>query len=374
MNDMAPLISIITATFNSERYLEDTIRSVIGQSYPGVEYIIVDGGSTDHTLDIVTKYRNQISKIISEPDKGIYDAFNKGLKIASGDVIYFLNSDDYLYDKDVIADVAALFAENPDYRFIYGNVLVLDEKVNYQYICGKHFTCEDLKTGDMPPHQGFFVNRELIAKVGLFNTRYQISGDFDFIIRCFKAAGARANYFNRTIAVFGEGGVSTDTEKRQLMNVERQQIVKRYFDCDQVPNLQLQEVNGLYKVWLECLLLGNKGITHCLHDCQLKNVAIYGTMKTALYLCRDLKQEGFIIICFLDNNRNMQGQFIEGIPVYPPEWLGMNQAKLDVIISSIEGGHDLKIVEQLKGMITNFTNHRVKICTWKDLARGILSW
>jgi glycosyltransferase involved in cell wall biosynthesis len=366
LNNMAPLISIITATFNSERYLENTILSVISQSYPGVEYIIVDGGSTDHTLDIVAKYRHQISKIISEPDDGIYDAFNKGIQVASGDVIYFLNSDDYLYDNDVIAEIANIFIENPGLQFVYGNVLARDEKVNYQYIRGKHFTCEDLKNGDMPPHPGFFVRRELVEKIGVFSTQYQVFEDFDFVIRCFLAAADQSYYFNRIIAVFRETGGCTDPEQLHKMNLIQKETVKKYFGEDNTPHLQLGEVNGLYKVWLESLLINEEGISHCLHKRGIKRVGIFGAMKTALYIYQDLKKEAFEVVCFLDNNPNMQQQTLKGLPIYPEEWLESNYKQLDAVILSIEGQHDAAIKARLEKMIDN---HDVLILSWKDLAR-----
>jgi GT2 family glycosyltransferase len=366
-----PTVSIITVTHNAEKHLEKAILGIIYQTFASIEYIIIDNDSYDNTINIIKKYQDKINQFISEPDHGIYDAFNKGIRLATGGIIFFLNSDDCFNDEKVIADVLVCFGNNPDLLIIYGNTLVIDDKTGFRYTRGKPFTLEDLKTGDMPPHQGFFVRKELVEKVGLFDTQYKIAGDFDFIIRCFKAAEEKSYYFNRTIAVFREGGVSTNPEKQQMMNREQRQIIKKHFGCDQVPNLQLDEINSLYKEWLESFLLREKGITHCLHDYQVKNVAIYGTMKTALYLLHDLKQEGFHIIGFLDKNRNMQGQFIEGVPVYPPEWLGMNPDKLDGVVLSIEGGHDLSISEQLKGMITD---NRVKICSWKDLARGKLPW
>jgi FlaA1/EpsC-like NDP-sugar epimerase len=133
----------------------------------------------------------------------------------------------------------------------------------------------------------------------------------------------------------------------------------------------LDEINGLYKVWLESLLLRKKGITHCLHDYQVKNVAIYGTRKTALHLYEDLKRETFHIVCFLDNNQNMQGQCLAGLPIYPPEWICSNQAGLDAVISSIEGRHDLGIIGELNRMIDN---HKPRVCSWKDLVRGEPGW
>jgi GT2 family glycosyltransferase len=369
--DDAKKVSIITAAFNSQKYLAEAISSIIKQTYPNIEYIVVDGGSTDASLEIVMSYGPRITRLLSEPDNGIYEAFNKGLNLAQGEVLYFLNSDDYLYDERVISEVMTLFNNNPELQFIYGNTSVQDEVLNYRYLRGKPFSPDDLQTGDMPPHQGFFVRRELIEKVGLFDTRYKIAGDFDLIIRCFKQAAERSYYFNRTIAVFREGGVSTDPEKQRLMNGEQQQIIRKHFGCVQAPNLQLDEINGLYRVWLEGLLLHKKGTTHCLHDYQVENVAIYGTRKTALYLYEDLKQAAFNIVCFLDNNQNMQQQFIAGIPIYTPEWVCSNQDQVDVIILSIEGRHDRGIMEGLNRMVDN---HKLKICSWKDLVRGRPGW
>jgi glycosyltransferase involved in cell wall biosynthesis len=359
-------ISIITAARNGGLVLAKAIRSVAEQSYPNREYIIIDGASTDGTVNIIKEHLSVVSKWISEPDGGIYEAFNKGIGLASGDVVYFLNADDYLTDPAVLHDVASVFSRNSDLQIVYGNTLAVDETADYRYTRGKSFTLEDLKTGDMPPHPGFFVKRELIEKIGLFDTQYKIAADFDFIIRCFKAAADQSCYFNRTIAVFSEGGISTDPEKQQLMNGEQRQIIKKHFDYEQVPNLQLTEVNGLYKVWLESLLFSQKGITHHLHDYQVRNVVIFGTMKTALYLYEDLKQEAISIVCFLDNNPNMQQQTLKGLPIYPEEWLKSNYQQVDAVILTIEGQHDTAIKARLEKMIDN---HDVVILSWKDLAR-----
>jgi glycosyltransferase involved in cell wall biosynthesis len=369
--DDAKKISVITAVFNSQKYLSKAIASVIGQTYRDLEYIIVDGGSIDASLETIMSYGSRIARFISEPDGGIYEAFNKGLNLAQGEIVYYLNSDDYLYDERVIDDVMTIFNHDPELRFVYGNTLILDQDVNYHYDRGRQFFLKDLKTGDMPPHQGFFVKRGLIEKIGLFDIQYKIAADFDLIIRCFKEAAERSYYFNRTIAVFREGGVSTHPDKQRLMNWEQRRIIKKHFGCDQAPNLQLDEINGLYKVWLESLLLRKKGITHCLHDYQVKNVAIYGTRKTALHLYEDLKRETFHIVCFLDNNQNMQGQCLAGLPIYPPEWICSNQAGLDAVISSIEGRHDLGIIGELNRMIDN---HKPRVCSWKDLVRGKPGW
>lgn len=366
MNEHFPKVSIITATFNSARYLADTIQSVIAQTYPNIEYIVVDGASSDGTLDIIENYRAHISKMVSEPDHGIYDAFNKGMALATGEILYFLNSDDYLYDQNTIQEVAGVFAANPNCRFVYGNVLVLDEKVDYRYVRGKPFTLTDLRRGDMPPHPGFFVHRELVVQIGPFATQYSAFEDFDFVIRCFLAAEPQSSYLNRTIAVFRETGGCTDPEQMLRMNAIQTETVRKYFGAVDLPNLQVGEVYGLYKVWLENWLLRKQGISYYLHQLGVGRVGIFGTMKTALYLLHDLQQEGFEVVCFLDNNQQMQHRTQQGIPVFPEEWLQTHFEKLDAVILSLEGQHDQAIKERLKQMTPNWKG---LILSWKDLAR-----
>ena len=152
-------ISIITATYNSADTVEDTIKSIVGQTYPNVEYIIVDGGSTDGTLDIVNRYKDRITRVISEKDNGIFDAFNKGIALTTGDIVGILNSDDFYADSSVIQNVADKF-KSSSVDTVYGDLVYIDPQdtsiVRRLWRAGEYQKSK-FKTGWMPPHPTFFA-------------------------------------------------------------------------------------------------------------------------------------------------------------------------------------------------------------------------
>ena len=180
----SPLVSIITVTYNSEKYLEETIRSIVDQNYKNIEYIIIDGGSTDNTLDIIKRYIDKISYVISEKDNGMYDALNKGFSYSTGDIIIFCNSDDLLYSKDTIKNIVESYKIE---RFCccYGSVQYVDENANNLYARNPlEFKPRYLVTLGMPFAQPtFFWTRELMDKMGCFNLKYKIVSDYDLIGR-----------------------------------------------------------------------------------------------------------------------------------------------------------------------------------------------
>lgn len=364
--------SVITATFNSEQYLEQTILSVLKQTYCNIEYIIIDGGSTDGTLDIINKYRHRIAAVVSEPDSGIYDAFNKGVRLASGDVLSFLNSDDYFYDPSVLEQVAAAFSARPELKVIYGNVLMLDEKDGYERPhnhFGTPLTYEDFRYGEMCPHQGMFVRKELFAAHGPFDLSYQIASDMEFAAYCFKHYEKYAQYLNCIVAVFRAGGISTNPIRRRQVVAETQRVIIQYFG--QVPESMVKDVdiNGYYKIWLEHLLLQQQGISRTLKTEGIHRVAVFGTMKLALYLLEDLRLEQFEVVCFLDNNPYMQGKVISGIPVYSPDRpVDDSDLSVDAILVSVETGKDIKVFEQLQGL---YGQQNVTILSWKTLVQRL---
>lgn len=362
-NAVWPKISIITASFNSEKYIEDTIKSVLMQTYENIEYIIIDGGSKDRTLEIIDKYSGKLDYISSEPDSGIYEAFNKGVKISSGDIIYFLNSDDYLYDEDSIKSIAKVFAGNRNLSIVYGNILITDDSCRHKYIFGRDMGLEDFKKGCMPPHPGTFVKRELFALHGFFNLGYRISSDFEFMLKCFLYDNGGIFYINRTIAVFREGGKSSDYRYGKIMENETREIISRYFGetGDMSRTESNTDSNALCRFWLESLLLKEKGITGMLKDNNVKDVAIFGTRKIALYLYNDLKKEKFNVVRFLDNNANMHGRKIFDIAVESPDWLRKND--VDAVIVSIESNDDTGVIKQLNGI----TAGRALVVSWKEL-------
>jgi len=203
-------ISIITVTYNSAGTISDTIKSVLAQTYPNIEYIIVDGFSTDGTVDIINSFGKNISKFISEPDKGIYDAINKGIKIASGDIIGILNSDDFFYDNNVIERVALVFNEK-EIDAAIGDVQFVDplntSKI-VRYYSSKHFNTGKFKYGFMPAHPSFYVKRELFGKLGYYKTDYKIAADYELLIRFLYVNKIRYKYLEMPFVSMRTGGVS----------------------------------------------------------------------------------------------------------------------------------------------------------------------
>jgi glycosyltransferase len=177
--------SIITVCFNSVETIEDTIRSVLGQDYKNIEYVIIDGGSTDGTLDILTKYQGQISKCISEPDNGIYDAMNKGINLATGEVIGFLHADDFYATKETIKKVARVFEQNK-VDCLWGDLVYVSkentEKI-IRYWKSGGYRKNLFKNGWMPAHPTFFAKRCIYEKYGYFNTDFRIAADYEIMLR-----------------------------------------------------------------------------------------------------------------------------------------------------------------------------------------------
>ena len=185
MNKIFPKVTIITPSFNQAQFLERTILSVIQQDYPNLEYIIIDGGSTDGSVDIIKKYEKHISYWVSEKDNGIYDAMNKGIALATGDVVGILNSDDFYIDENVIEKVVKVFQEKEadsifaDLVFVKPNNL---EK-NIRYYDSSKFKPSKFAYGWMPAHPTFFVKREIYEKYGVFQLDYKIAADYEILVR-----------------------------------------------------------------------------------------------------------------------------------------------------------------------------------------------
>ncbi|MFB5743697.1 glycosyltransferase family 2 protein [Cedecea sp. S5-13] len=203
-------VSIITATYNSAATLSDTLLSLDSQSYHDIEYIIIDGASKDSTIELINNVSRRVTKIISEPDKGIYDALNKGIQAASGDVIGFLHSDDLLAYPDVITDVVKKFKEN-NCDAVYGDLDYVSKddinKVIRHWKSGQ-FKRFKMQLGWMPPHPSFYMKRELYLKWGSFNLDYRISADYDSLIRYLWTNNATLSYLPKVLTRMRVGGMS----------------------------------------------------------------------------------------------------------------------------------------------------------------------
>jgi len=211
-------ISIITITFNSESTIEQTIQSVVNQSYPDIEYIIIDGKSTDNTLQIIEKYRSKIHIVVSEKDKGLYDALNKGIKLATGDVIGFLHSDDFYINFEVIQKYADTFIKNK-VDAVYSDLYYVDknatDKIIRKWKSGSYHSKAFLN-GWMPPHPTFFVKKELYTKYGSFNLDFKSAADYELMLRFIHKHKISLGYLPEYTVKMRVGGKSNVSAKNRI--------------------------------------------------------------------------------------------------------------------------------------------------------------
>ncbi len=204
-------ISIITVAYNAEKTIEGTIQSVADQDHPDIEYLIIDGASKDGTLAICDRHRDTITQLVSEPDKGIYDAMNKGLARATGDYIGILNADDFYADPGVISALVAKLKETGA-DSLYGDLVMVDpdnlDKI-VRYYSAKNFTLSRFEKGDMPPHPTFFVRRSIYEQHGNFKTHFKIGSDFDLMLRFLYIQKISSTYLPMTMVRMRTGGVSS---------------------------------------------------------------------------------------------------------------------------------------------------------------------
>ena len=207
-------ISIITISFNSENTISDTFQSVKNQSFKDYECLLIDGGSIDGTLNIA-KNQDHISKIISETDKGIYDAINKGIKNSTGEIIGFLNSDDTFYDENSLKYIADAFDKDTD--CVFGDLIYTDKDENITRVWkGSAFKKGAFKKGWMPAHPTFYCRRSVYEKLGLYDDSFKIAGDFELMLRFLEKHNIRSKYIPKTLVNMKVGGASNNGLKSKL--------------------------------------------------------------------------------------------------------------------------------------------------------------
>jgi len=230
---MSLKVSIVTITYNSEKTIEETIESVLSQSYKNIEYIVVDGNSSDSTVEIVNQYRDKISRFISEPDNGIYDAMNKGLKLATGDIIAILNSDDVYFNNKVIEEVIERFQELK-VDALYGDLYYVEE--NDLSKVSRHWKSSPFKLGSFrkgwhPAHPTFFVKRYIYIKYGYFDTSMKVSADFELMLRLLEKHSISSSYFPKVLVKMRLGGESNSSIKNIIQG---NKSILRAFDKNSI--------------------------------------------------------------------------------------------------------------------------------------------
>ncbi len=223
---MLPKISIITVTYNSVQTLQDSIESILAQDYPNIEHIIVDGASTDGTVELIRSYGDRIGKFTSEPDRGMFDAMNKGVMLATGDIIGILNSDDFYEDPDIISTVVAEF-DRSQVDSVFGDLVYVDrnnlDRI-VRYYSSANCTPENFAYGWTPAHPTFFAKRSVYNRSGLFKTDYKIASDFELMARFLAKDRISSAYIPKVMVRMRMGGLST----RSLMSnwIISQEIVR----------------------------------------------------------------------------------------------------------------------------------------------------
>ncbi|MEO5910243.1 MAG: glycosyltransferase family 2 protein [Pelobium sp.] len=225
-----PILSIITVVFNNVAHIERTLNSVINQSYKAIQYIVIDGGSTDGTLKILQSHKKKIDYLVSEPDHGIYDAMNKGLMIATGDYVLFMNSGDEIYALDTVEKV---FATSPDADIYYGETLMMNDQLQImgrrRHKVPNKLTLKSFKYGMSVSHQAIYIRRSLTK---FYDPKYHLSADIDWILDAISKAKKMVNT-HMYVAKYLIGGLSKKRHQQSL--TERYQIFRKYYGL--IPNL-----------------------------------------------------------------------------------------------------------------------------------------
>ena len=226
---MCMKISIITVTYNAEATIERTLESVAMQTYPDIEHLVIDGASKDRTVEIARRYPHAI--VVSEPDKGLYDAMNKGLKRVTGDYLCFLNAGDKLHSKDTLAHLIELVSNGSPVGVLYGDTHIVDAQGNYlrsrRLTPPEHLTWRSFKAGMLVCHQAFYINRQIAQP---YDLTYRFSADFDWCIRCMKEGekrGMKNLYLREPLADYLSEGMTTANQKASLK--ERFRIMAKHY-------------------------------------------------------------------------------------------------------------------------------------------------
>lgn len=328
-------MSIITVCFNAAETIEQTIQSVLGQTYQEIEYIIIDGKSTDGTLDILLKYQDKIAKIVSEEDAGIYDAMNKGIKLATGDLIGILNADDW-YDAAAVEQVVECFLKN-ETDIVHGDI---------RLVWGDGRTEDAPKTGDREKlwysmvirHPATFVKRKVYEEQGLFDLNYKITADYEFILRCYSRK-VKFTYLDKVLTNFRMTGIS-NTQGEQCAKETRRaalQYIGQAPDRESIYRLfeeqeKTEKFNHIFFEEPERVLRVLKGRLQK-HS---TGIIIWGTGVWGKRIKKLCSQAEIPILYFVDSNRAADGFAIEGIPVKPPQVLGQQEAFVLVAIKTID--------------------------------------
>ncbi len=351
-------VSIITASYNAEQTIEQTIKSVLNQSYKDIEYIIIDGASTDLTCQIISKYQPYIRTIISEKDEGLYYAMNKGIGCATGELIGILNSDD-IYTENAVSKVVEYY-QKTDADVVYGNAMWFEQgKEIGTYRCGD---IEDLWYRMAIPHPATFVKAEVYKKYGGFLTKYSIAADYELMLRLY-SNHLKFGHLEEVITYFRIGGKSYQNKKRSIE--DSKEIALAYISqCNHKDYYRKKIYDKYYEGYLDYFLendrsLIEKVIYNLLSSHSLKKIVIFGTGKWGQRM-GGILQDNIMIERFIDNDKSKQHQYVCRIEIESPDFLKNYSGGVLIAVSQ----YGDKIMEQVRNM-----NSNLYILTLSDIGK-----
>lgn len=340
-------ISIITATYNCAHLIEECLGSVAEQTaIDKIEHIIIDGGSTDKTLATISKYPH-VAKIFSAPDRGIYHAFNRGVDLASGDIIFFLGADDSLYETGVIKTILDAFGSE-DIDYAVTKVRCFDEESGEVW-----FANTEVLNRANTCHQGFFCKSSLFNKIGPFSECFKLYADSFFM----KTAIARyqGTYIDAISANFRQGGASSSSASRLLLKREADAVAQLIGETTSSKEIQLDKNVIDLKLLLEKVLNQEK----LLASYSGMKVGVFGTRQLSILIADALRQNGALVSCFLQSTRDSINEIMD-VPVKSIE--EARDLSLSMVINGVEGEHELDISEVLRDKLEG-----TKVISWRDM-------
>jgi glycosyltransferase involved in cell wall biosynthesis len=240
-------VTVITVCYNREATIAKAIKSVLEQQYHDIEYIIIDGNSTDGTKAIIETFSDKISVYVSEPDKGMYDAINKGIQLATGTIIGLMHSDDEFYDASTISKIVARFKAEADTEAVYGDGIYVSNDAEERLIrnrIGGTFSLNKIKAGWLPLHPTVYIKKEVINKYGLYNLDFNIASDTEFLLRYLYKYKIKMSYINQYFVRMRMGGMSTNA-KRAFEVLKEDYKIYKYHDLDAIRVVFLKKTIAL---------------------------------------------------------------------------------------------------------------------------------
>nr|WP_315177778.1 glycosyltransferase family 2 protein [uncultured Flavobacterium sp.] len=240
-------VSIITVCYNRKSTIEQSIKSVLEQDYPHIEYIVIDGSSTDGTKEIIETYSDKIANYVSEPDNGMYDAINKGLSLATGDIIGLMHSDDEFYDPTVVSKIVAAFKIATDTDGLYGNGIYISNDAEERIIrnrIGGAYDFKKIKSGWLPLHPTVYLKKSIINKYGFYNLDFKIASDTEFLLRYLFKHKINMTYLNEYVVKMRMGGLST-SYKRAFEVLSEDYNIYKYHHLSAVRTVFLKKLQAM---------------------------------------------------------------------------------------------------------------------------------